>query len=59
MVSGFDCEQHAPVAGAQPHSGHAFERLHIARATFRECPQFEVYLRSRGLRKFAPLAGGG
>jgi hypothetical protein len=38
---GFDREQHAPVASAQAHSDHAFERLHIARASFRECPQLE------------------
>jgi hypothetical protein len=31
---GFDREQHAPVAGTQPHSGHALERLYVASAGF-------------------------
>jgi hypothetical protein len=54
---GFDCEQHAPIAGAQPHSGYAFERLDIASAGFREGRQFAINLRARRSRKFAPLAG--
>jgi hypothetical protein len=56
---GFDREQDAPVTGAQPHSGSTFERFHIADAGFSEYLQFEVDLRARGRRKFAPLADGG
>lgn len=47
-----------PVTGAQPHSGHAFERFYIANAGFRERRQFDVDLRTRDGRKFAPLAEG-
>jgi hypothetical protein len=54
---GFDREQHAPVAGTQPHSGHAFERLYVASASFGECRQLEVDLRARSDGKLAPLAG--
>jgi hypothetical protein len=43
----------------KPHSGSAFERFHIADAGFSECLQFEVDLRARSRRKFAPLADGG
>jgi hypothetical protein len=39
---GFHREQDAPVARAQPHSGCAFERFHIANATLRERLQFEA-----------------
>jgi len=56
---GFDRKQHAPITGAQPHSGYAFERFHVADAGFRERRQFEVDLRARSRGKFAPLAGGG
>jgi len=56
---GFDRKQDAPVSGTQPHSGRAFERLHIADASFRERLQFEVDLRARGGGKFALLADGG
>jgi len=56
---GFDREQHAPVAGTQPHSGHAFERLYIASAGFRERRQLEVDLCARSDGKLAPLAGRG
>jgi hypothetical protein len=52
-------EQDAPVAGAQPHSGCAFERFHIANATLRERFQFEVNLPAGSSGKFAPLADGG
>ncbi|WP_424595283.1 hypothetical protein [Bradyrhizobium sp.] len=55
---GLDHEQDASVAGAQPHSGDAFERFHIASAGRRERLQFEVDLRARRGRKFAPLANG-
>src|SRR5882762_11091647 len=56
---GFDRKQHAPVTGAQPHCGYAFERFHVADASFRERGQFEVDLRTRSSAKFAPLADGG
>jgi hypothetical protein len=56
---GFDRKQHAPVTGAQPHSGYAFERFHVADACFRKRSQFEVDLRTRRSGKFAPLANGG
>jgi hypothetical protein len=56
---GFDCEQHAPVADAQPHSGHTFERFHIANTGFRENRQFEIDLPARSSGKLAPLADGG
>ena len=55
----FDRKQHAPVTGAQPHSGYAVERFHVADASFRERGQFEVDLRTRRSGKFAPLADGG
>jgi hypothetical protein len=55
----FDREQDAPIAGAQTHSGCAFERLHIAVAGLRKNLQFEVDLRACGTGKFAPLADGG
>jgi hypothetical protein len=54
-----DCEQRAPVADAQPHSGHAFERFHVANTGFRESRQFAIDLRARGRGKLAPLADGG
>jgi hypothetical protein len=45
--------------GAQPHSGHAFERLHVALAGLRERRQFGINLRARSGGEFAPLARGG
>ena len=54
-----DREQHAPISGAQPHSGDALERFHIANARFRERRQFDVDLRARNNGKLAPLADRG
>jgi hypothetical protein len=56
---GFDRKQHAPVADAQPHSGHAFERFHVANTGFRESRQFAIDLRARGRGKLALLADSG
>jgi hypothetical protein len=55
---GFDREQHAPVAGAQPHSGDTFERFHIASTGFGESRQFDVDLCARSRGKLAPLTDG-
>jgi hypothetical protein len=41
----------------KPHSSHAFERLYIASAGFRQCRQLEVDLRARSDGKLVPLAG--
>jgi hypothetical protein len=48
-----------PVTGAQPHSGYAFERFHIADTGFSKRRQFKVDLRARSSGKFAPLADSG
>ena len=53
---------HAPpgtLHGVVLRSPHAHARFHIADAGFSEYLQFEVDLRARSRRKFAPLADGG
>ena len=58
MVLAFIVNKTRQSAERNPHSGNAFKRFHIADAGFCERLQFEINLRARCSREFAPLADG-